>query len=325
MIDRLSEMDRGAVHALATGGGLVYRGVVTNIPGANQFDIPTLAGLGAGNLVAPAGALPWLAFVFRDAGGAGAAPQGEFQAVTAYDTTLGRFTTAAFTAAVAAGDEMFIMSPILVQGVPVADVATNIMVRDVIGNKNDAEATTVAAGKSLMAYIRGLVNAKNRVTLVKDQWCALPIASLAIPAAAADLTLSNVVFPASFLPAGAVVQAVYLMVKWRKQVDSSGAANAINGAGKSWRVKKTGGAWGVDDVEGIVLADNQMATASNATEGGDMIIGDVDIKGEVDDVDNETYNVMGENTNRGDAPVVDGASLTIHDVYTGLRVYYTLG
>lgn len=164
----------------------------------------------------------------------------------------------------------------------------------------------------------------NQFLFQKDQWCATPIASLAIPAAAADLTLSNVVFPAGFLPVDAVVQAIYLMVKWRKQVDSSAAPNAINGAGKAWRVKKNGAAL-ADYLEGIVLADNQMATGASATEGGDMIVGDIDVKAEVDDVDNETYNVMGEQTTHADAPIVDGASLTLHDVYTGLRVLFTLG
>lgn len=180
------------------------------------------------------------------------------------------------------------------------------------------------AAANIPADIDSLTTSRNRQVFYKDQWCATPIASLAIPAVGADLALSNVVFPANFLPAGATVQAVYLMVKWRKQVDSSGAGNAINGAGKSWRVKKSAGAWGADDVEGIVLADNQMATDGSATEGGDMIIGDTDIKSEVDDVDNETYNVRGDQTNRADAPVVDGASLTLHDVYTGLKVYYTV-
>ncbi len=168
-----------------------------------------------------------------------------------------------------------------------------------------------------------LVTRTGRVLNPKDQWCALPIASLAIPAVAADLTLSNVVFPANFLPAGAVVQAIYLMIKWRKQVDSYSLPNAIIGAGKAWRIKKNGAAL-ADYIEGIVLADNQMATGADATEGGDMIVGDIDVKAEVDDVENTTYNVMGEQTTHADAPIVDGASLTLHDLYSGLRVYFTL-
>jgi len=159
----------------------------------------------------------------------------------------------------------------------------------------------------------------------KDQWCATPIASLAIPAAAADLTFADVVFPADFLPAGAVIESVQLMLKWRKQVDSSAAPNAINGANHTIRIKKSTGAWGVDDVIGIMFADNQLATDASATEGGDMIVGSYDVDSEVDDTDGITYNVRSEETNRGDAIHVDGASLTLYDVYTGLRVYYTTG
>lgn len=88
---------------------LAYSGVVTAVPGANQFTIPTLAGIGAGAF-ADATA-PYCAFVLRDAGGASAAPQGELQAITTYDSATGTFTTAAFTAAVAAGDEVIILNP----------------------------------------------------------------------------------------------------------------------------------------------------------------------------------------------------------------------
>jgi hypothetical protein len=84
--------------------GLAYYGVVTDVPGVNQFTVDGLAGYGETAFVG------WNAFVFWDAGGAGAAPQGEKQAVTGY-TDLGVFTTAAFTAAVAVGDVIVIMNP----------------------------------------------------------------------------------------------------------------------------------------------------------------------------------------------------------------------
>lgn len=85
--------------------GLGYVGVVTAVPGANQFTIPTLAGHGETAFVG------WSAFVFWDAGGAGAAPQGEYQAATAYVSATGVFTTAAFTAPVAVGDIIVILNP----------------------------------------------------------------------------------------------------------------------------------------------------------------------------------------------------------------------
>ena len=182
----------------------------------------------------------------------------------------------------------------------------------------------VAAVKAETALIKTQTDKIPNLLPFKDQWCAMPIASLALTNVAADKDFSNVVFPVGFLPTGAIVQAIYLMVKWRKQVDSSTAANAINGASKTIRVMKNGAVWGTNDIVGMTFADNQLATGASVTEGGDMIVGDVDVKGEVDDVDNETYNVRSEQTNRLDALVVDGDALTLYDVYTGFRVYYTV-
>jgi len=91
--------------------GLFYYGVVDVVPGANQFTIGSLAGLGAGKFDGATN--PYFAFVLRDAGGAAAAPQGEQQPIIAYDTATGVFTTTAFTAAVGVGDEILIVSPYL--------------------------------------------------------------------------------------------------------------------------------------------------------------------------------------------------------------------
>ena len=149
----------------AVSSGLIYYGVVTAIPGANQFTIPTLAGLGAGKF---AGAVnPWPAFVFRDAAGASGAPQGEFQAVTAYVTATGTFTTAAYTAAVAIDDEMLIINPALSEMdllVPAIDSIVNLLMRDVVGNKSDAQNLT-AAQASIVGLLRYLVNSSGVGTI----------------------------------------------------------------------------------------------------------------------------------------------------------------
>jgi len=89
--------------------GLSFRGDVTAVPGANQFTIASLIGVGTG--VFSDATAPYRAFVLRDNGGAGAAPQGETQTVTAYNSATGAFTTTAFTAAVASGDTVIIMHP----------------------------------------------------------------------------------------------------------------------------------------------------------------------------------------------------------------------
>jgi hypothetical protein len=119
--------------------GLIYYGVVTAVPGANQFTIPSLANLGAGKF--NGATRPFTAFVFRDAGGLGAAPQGEMQPITAYVNGTGTFTTTAYTAAVAVGDEILIVFPALSS----ASVAVPV-VDNVVGNWQAAETALVTLG-----------------------------------------------------------------------------------------------------------------------------------------------------------------------------------
>lgn len=54
-------------------------------------------------------AIRWTAFVEHDAGNLGAAPQGEYQRISAYDESNYRFTTATFTSAIGAGDRIVIV------------------------------------------------------------------------------------------------------------------------------------------------------------------------------------------------------------------------
>lgn len=93
--------------------GISFYGVVTDVPGANQFTCPELAGLGDDKFLDLAGR-PFHAYVYYDAGGAAAAPQGENRAITDYVSATGTFTTAAFSAPVAVGDQILIMHPFLV-------------------------------------------------------------------------------------------------------------------------------------------------------------------------------------------------------------------
>lgn len=84
--------------------GLSYYGTVTNAIDALNFGASALAGRGdsfyAGN---------YRIYVVRDAGGAGAAPQGEMQACTAYVSATGQFTHAAYTVDLAVGDEVLLL------------------------------------------------------------------------------------------------------------------------------------------------------------------------------------------------------------------------
>jgi len=155
-------------------------------------------------------------------------------------------------------------------------------------------------------------------TRFQDVFWSDIVATVVIPAVAADLDFPSIVIPTDGIPTGVTLISVRAVLKWRKQVDSSGAANAINGASKGIRVKKSTGAWGTDDVMAIDVPNNTLATAAGGTEGGDCWIGDNDVDSEVDAVG--TYNFRSEQTTRSDAIVVDGASLTLHDVQMGLVV-----
>lgn len=182
-----------------------------------------------------------------------------------------------------------------------------------------------------LANVLTLIAQHSREVPYKDQWCAVSsiLPSLAFSNAAGDKAFPDVVLPAAgtFLPAGAVIQSVYLMVKWRKQYNSSAGANAINAAAKTIRIKKAADAWAASLVA-MTMANGDWETVAGpapaGVEGGDMYIGSVDIKGKVDAF-GTTYNISSEQTVTGEGITVTAASLTLYGVATSLRIYYTLG
>jgi hypothetical protein len=91
--------------------GLGWRGTVHSITGTNQFRGIGLNNLGVGMFADTVA--PWYVYVLRDAGGLSALPQGEIRKITAYNNTLGIFTTEAFSAPIAVSDDVVIMCPTL--------------------------------------------------------------------------------------------------------------------------------------------------------------------------------------------------------------------
>ena len=140
--------------------GLYYYGVVTAVPGANQFTIPALIGQGASKF-ADATA-PYRAFVFRDAGGVGAAPQGEMQSVTGYVTATGVFTAPGFGGGgVAANDEILIIHPRL------ADI---LAIRTQTDRLNGTETTGVFAHQNNLLWQTVFTLPGNTRTKVHSIW-----------------------------------------------------------------------------------------------------------------------------------------------------------
>ena len=137
--------------------------------------------------------------------------------------------------------------------------------------------------------------------------------SIALPAVATDTDLPDVVV--SDIPSWANLIRVVAILKVRAiENTSAGGTNAINGA-QTIRVKKSTGTWGTDDIAAIDLPDNLWTVGISTREVGDVLIGDNDIKSEVDG--DGTYNLRFEDA------LVDLASLQLNDVLIGLRFYFT--
>lgn len=82
---------------------LVFKGTVTTATSSTVFASTDLTEHGNNAFVG------WYVYVFHDAVGAGAAPQGESQLISGYVSSTGTFTHTAFTADLAVGDEVLIL------------------------------------------------------------------------------------------------------------------------------------------------------------------------------------------------------------------------
>jgi len=150
--------------------GLVFRGTVTTYTDTTHFNISGLPDYGNAYDFPDEFFKDYYAYVVWDAGGAGAAPQGESQQVSAYSSTGGAFTHTAFTTPLAVGDEIVLIHPSINSAsilpslaVPSADSTDNVLERDVIGNKTDTAQTTVGLTSSVMRYLKGAITELNEI------------------------------------------------------------------------------------------------------------------------------------------------------------------
>jgi len=143
---------------------------------------------------------------------------------------------------------------------------------------------------------------------MREVWWSNPQEEVQLGSVAADVNLPDVVLPGE----GGRIHRVYAVFKFRMVENTNVAVNANVGA-TNIRVKKSTGAWGVDDVAAINLVDNMFGLAASTREGGDVVIGDNDVSGEVDAF-GATYNLRWEDG------AVDQNNLNFNDVQSGLIV-----
>ncbi len=86
---------------------MIHVGPVTTYTGVNDFSAASLANKGDDYFVG------WYVFAMWDAGGATAAPQGEYRLVTDYVSLTGAFTHNAFSAILAVTDIVMLVHPML--------------------------------------------------------------------------------------------------------------------------------------------------------------------------------------------------------------------
>jgi len=141
---------------------------------------------------------------------------------------------------------------------------------------------------------------------------------ITITSTAADLDFPDVVV--SGLPSGITITRVYAVLFARAIKDTSGSDNAINGVNKRIRIKLSTGSWGTDDIIAFTFDDNQLYCVASTKENGFVMVGTHDLDSVV--TADGTYNFRSEQTNRGDALVVDGDSLELYDVQIGLIVEF---
>jgi len=135
-------------------------------------------------------------------------------------------------------------------------------------------------------------------------------ATVTLTATAGNVALPSVVIPAGVIPPGATISRVTAAISWRKQVDSSAAANAVNVA-QTIQVRSDAPGTFRDAID---IPDNALATGGSATDGGPLLIGDNDIAVEV--VGPDTYEFQWTLAD------VDGNNLVLHDVQTFLIVEF---
>jgi len=107
---------------LAQHMGLVFRGTVTTATDATHFKVSALPEYGDPADFPNAMFKGYYVYVLWDAGGAGAAPQGESKLISAYTSSDGTVTHTAFTVPLAVGDEVLLIHPDAYNAAVLADV-----------------------------------------------------------------------------------------------------------------------------------------------------------------------------------------------------------
>ena len=144
-----------------------------------------------------------------------------------------------------------------------------------------------------------------------------PQEEIAVPAVAATLVFTPTVTVADLPPGATIVRAI-AMFKFRMVENTHDGANALDGAtnpdtSQVIQVKETAaGAY----IDAINFVDNQFTLDNLTREGGDVLIGSIDIVGQVDGNDSYTF--------QWKMRKCDADFINFNDCQVGLRIWYSI-
>lgn len=148
----------------------------------------------------------------------------------------------------------------------------------------------------------------NPKTSFMDFWNK-PNVVINVTNSANDINLTS--FTIADIPAGATIIRVIGMFKYSKRVELSGSENETN---VEQFISIDSSASRLSLVNMITIPDNSFNTAGDAVEGGDVLMGNIDVKAEV--IGNGNYYPQWELSD----VTVNG--LSFYDVQVGVRVYF---
>jgi hypothetical protein len=223
----------------------------------------------------------------RTHGGVDAAPQSEQQPITAYDTATGIFTTAAYTVAVAAGDEVVLINPNLANAAVLVD----------------------------LLLVKVQTDKVPKMTFDMPAFVSSPQARVTVPAVAATLALPSVIVAG--IPAGALVTKAHVKFKFRTVRDTSVAENNLSGAtvaatSQVIQIKKGAGAWN----DCMDFVNTQYDVLASGEEAGEELTGAIDVSAFV--TGNDTYSFQWL------LAKAVGANLLLLDAQLSIELSYTL-
>jgi len=196
-------------------------------------------------------------------------------------------------------------------GVKAADVAAIKAKTDNLPSDPADQSAVVAA----VAAAHAITDAEVEKAVTSMDFWSDDEVEIDITDAAQDLPAGSIDVVVGDLPTGIALVRVVAMLKVRAiENTSAGGANALDGA-QALRVKKSTGTWGVDDLAAINLPADLWTVAASTRESGDALVGDNDVKSEVDG--DATYNLRFENA------LADRDALRLNDVLIGLRIFFT--